>query len=139
MDSQFQMSAGQGTLPAPGGALGVPDVGSALDELFGNKGKGAIPGGPPPDDGEDSNPIGDLFDKVTGRARAREEKKAKQKELLDKLGGKNPARDKWLFENGNIDSEAFLRASSQYKGPFNKYFKMTQVPEEIFFNVKNTV
>ena len=64
------MSAGQGTLPAPGGTVAVPELGKALDELFGRKGKGAITGGPPPDDGENGpNPIGDLFDKVTGKAK----------------------------------------------------------------------
>ena len=49
MNPQFEMSAGGGAMPAPGGsALGIPDVGKALDELMGNKGKGAIPGGPGP-------------------------------------------------------------------------------------------
>ena len=86
-------------MPAPGGgAIGVPNVGSALDELMRKKGKGTSNGAPPPDDGEEGvNPIGDLFDRITGKAKAKEEAKAKQKELLDKLGGKNPARDKWLF------------------------------------------
>ena len=94
MNPPFEMSGGQGgAMPAPGGSvLGIPDVGKALDELMGNKGKGAINGGPGPggDDKEPSNPIGDLFDKVTGRAKAKDDARAKQKELLEKIGGKNP-------------------------------------------------
>lgn len=126
----YEMSGGgAGAMPAPGGLLDMPDVGKALDELMGNKGKGTKPGGPsgpPPDDGEPSNPIGDLFDRVTGKSKAKDDARAKQKELLDKIGGKNPARDKWLFEN--IDNEAFVRASTMYNGPHSQYFKLSQIP-----------
>ena len=142
VDYNFEMSAGQGALPAPGGsALGIPDVGKALDELMGNKGKGVKnggPTGPPPGDGEEpSNPIGDLFDRVTGKKQAKDDAKAKQKELLDKIGGKNPARDKWLFEN--IGNEAFIRASSMYDGPHSQYLKLSQFPQEVFFNIKQSI
>ena len=60
-----------------------------------------------------------------------------QKELLDKIGGKNPARDKWLFEN--IDNEAFIRASSMYNGPHSQYLKLSQFPQEVFFNIKQSI
>jgi|TARA_B110001450_G_C17504414_1_gene433745 hypothetical protein len=86
-------AGGAGALPAPGGLLDFPEVGKALDELMGNKGKGVKnggPTGPPPDDEEPFDPIGDLFDKVTGRAKAKDDARAKQKELLEKIGGKNP-------------------------------------------------
>ena len=76
------------------------------------------------------------MDKLTGKTKAREEAKAKQKELLEKISGKNPARDKWLFEK--IDNRAFIRASSMFDGPHSQYLKYSQIPQEVYFNIKQT-
>ena len=102
------------------------------------KGRGTGNGAPPPDDGgnKGANPIGNLFDRVTGTTKAKQDAKAKQKELLDKLGGKNPIRDKWLFQD-MVENEAFMNASSKFNGPHNQYQKNSQISHQLSFNINH--
>jgi hypothetical protein len=48
--------------------------------------------------------------------------------------GKNPQREKWLFEG--LKDDAFLKASEQFDSPMHQYLVKSQQAKDLIFNIK---
>lgn len=74
------------------------------------------------------------MDKLSGKTDAKMKAKKEQKDKLDKMFGKNPQREKWLFEG--LKDDAFLKASEQFDSPMHQYLVKSQQAKDLIFNIK---